>query len=161
MSLRAAPYSMKVQPPCWQAMALSQASRFLSKRLSHARIRKTARGYLNASAAFGRPVDLSRPSSGFYRRPTRSAGCFAAVRSNATRQASCAAGAPISTRLTHNNSPFIPATALNQDGEDPLIVAADRCIEVHTALGQGEHVDLQQLSETLLFGIGRMLAQRG
>ncbi len=69
-------------------------------------------------------------------------------------------GAYIDTTDAHN-SPFIPATALNQDGEDPLIVAADRCIEVHTALGQGEHVDLQQLSETLLFGIGRRLAQRG
>ncbi|WP_267427809.1 PAS domain-containing protein [Methylobacterium sp. GC_Met_2] len=69
-------------------------------------------------------------------------------------------GAYIDTTDAHSN-PFIPAAALGQDVEDPLIVAADCCIEAHTALGQGEHVDLQRLSETLLSGIGRRLAQRG
>ena len=69
-------------------------------------------------------------------------------------------GAYIDTTDAHSGH-FIPAAALSQDGEDPLTVAADHCIEAHTALGRGEHVDLQRLSETLLFGIGRRLAQRG
>ena len=69
-------------------------------------------------------------------------------------------GAYIDTTDAHRDT-FIPAAAHDHNVEDPLIVAADRCIEAHTALGQGEHVDLQRLSETLLFGIGRRLAQRG
>ena len=69
-------------------------------------------------------------------------------------------GAYIDTTDAHNNL-FIPAAELGQDVEDPLIVAADRCLEAHAALGPGEHVDLQRLSETLLSGIGRRLAQRG
>jgi hypothetical protein len=56
---------------------------------------------------------------------------------------------------------FMPAATLHQDTPDPLIVAADHCIEVHTALKRGGYADLHRVSEALLFGIGRSLGWRG
>ncbi len=67
-------------------------------------------------------------------------------------------GAYIDTTDAHC-SPFIPAAAFSQDVEDPLTVAADRCLEAYTALEHGKHMDLLRLSEALLFEIGRRLAQ--
>ncbi|MBP2494053.1 hypothetical protein ABID82_006341 [Methylobacterium sp. PvP062] len=68
-------------------------------------------------------------------------------------------GVYIDTTDSHS-SPFIHAAAVRHDPEDPLIAAADHCIEVHAALKRGSVVDLRRLSETLLFGIGRSLASR-
>lgn len=68
-------------------------------------------------------------------------------------------GAYIDTTVGHRNS-GIPAALLTQGIEDPLFVAADRCIEAHTALMQGDHADLRDLSELLLTSIGRTLARR-
>jgi hypothetical protein len=67
-------------------------------------------------------------------------------------------GAYIDTTVGRGSD--VPAALLTQGIEDPLIVAADRCIEAHTALTQGDHADLRSLSELLLTSIGRTLAQR-
>jgi hypothetical protein len=68
-------------------------------------------------------------------------------------------GAYIDTTDTHS-TPFIPAAFLNRVGEDPLAHAADRCLETHMALGSGGYTDLRRITEMLLLGIGRALAQR-
>lgn len=70
-------------------------------------------------------------------------------------------GVYIDTTDSHSG-PFISAAAVapRPDHEDPLIAAADQCVEVHAALKRGGYVDLRHLSETLLFGIGRSLASR-
>ncbi|MCJ2118507.1 PAS domain-containing protein [Methylobacterium sp. J-001] len=68
-------------------------------------------------------------------------------------------GAYIDTTVGHRSS-NVPAALFAQGGEDPLLVAADRCIEAHTALKAGDHVDLRSLSELLLTSIGRTLARR-
>jgi hypothetical protein len=69
-------------------------------------------------------------------------------------------GAYIDTTDTHR-SPFVSATALDQDAEDPLTTAADHCIEAHVALERGGDLNLHRLSEALLFEIGRAIARRG
>lgn len=68
-------------------------------------------------------------------------------------------GAYIDTTDTHTRS-FIPAASLPQIKDDPLIIAADRCIEAHTAIKRSDRPDLRYLTEALLSGIGRALAQR-
>ena len=69
-------------------------------------------------------------------------------------------GIYIDTTDSHRSA-FIPTATLEQDNDDPLIVAADHCMEAHAALERGGHLDLHRLSETLLFAIGRALARRG
>ncbi|MCJ2139979.1 PAS domain-containing protein [Methylobacterium sp. E-066] len=68
-------------------------------------------------------------------------------------------GAYIDTTNTHSDV-FMPAASITQDIEDPLIAAADHCVEVHTTLKRGDYPDLRHLSEMLLVGIGRTLALR-
>ena len=68
-------------------------------------------------------------------------------------------GAYIDTTVGHR-SLSVPAALFAQGGEDPLLLATDRCIEAHTALKAGDHADLRSLSELLLTSIGRTLAQR-
>jgi hypothetical protein len=68
-------------------------------------------------------------------------------------------GIYIDTTDSHSG-PFFPAAAPEHNLEDPLIAAADHCMEVHAALKRGGPVDLRRLSEALLFGIGRSLATR-
>ncbi|MHC2109177.1 PAS domain-containing protein [Methylobacterium sp.] len=68
-------------------------------------------------------------------------------------------GAYIETTDSHRGS-AISAALLTPDIEDPLLVAADRCIEAHTALKQGAHADLGSLSQVLLTGIGHAIARR-
>lgn len=68
-------------------------------------------------------------------------------------------GAYIDTTDSHRRS-AISAALLTTVVEDPLFVAADHCLEAHTALKQGTLVDLRTLSETLLMGIGRAIARR-
>lgn len=68
-------------------------------------------------------------------------------------------GAYIETTDTHARS-FIPAASLPQIKDDPLITAADRCIEAHAAIQRSDRSDLRYLTEALLSGIGRALAQR-
>lgn len=68
-------------------------------------------------------------------------------------------GAYIDTTVGHRSS-SVTAALLTLGVEDPLLVAADRCIEAHTALQQGDHADLRNLSELLLTSIGRTLARR-
>lgn len=70
-----------------------------------------------------------------------------------------ALGAYIDTTDNHRSSD-ISAASLTPDYEDPLLEAADRCLEAHTALKQGRHADLRPLSEALLMGIGRAIARR-
>lgn len=68
-------------------------------------------------------------------------------------------GAYIDTTDTHAGA-FIPAASLPQIKDDPLITAADRCIEAHAAIQRSDRPDLRYLTEALLSGIGRALAQR-
>lgn len=68
-------------------------------------------------------------------------------------------GAYIDTTAGHRSS-SIPAALFAQGGEDPLLIAADHCIEAHMALKTGDHADLQSLSELLLTSVGRTLARR-
>lgn len=68
-------------------------------------------------------------------------------------------GAYIDTTVGHR-SYSVPAALFAQGGEDPLLIAADRCIEAYTALKAGDHADLRSLSELLLTSIGRTLARR-
>lgn len=44
--------------------------------------------------------------------------------------------------------------------EEPLIRAADHCLEAHAALKSGGYADLGRVSEMLLFSIGRAIANR-
>lgn len=68
-------------------------------------------------------------------------------------------GAYIDTTDSHTST-FISAASLNQDRDDPLALAADSCIEVHTALKSSGHTDLRLRVEHLLTGIGHALARR-
>ncbi|KQP79271.1 diguanylate cyclase [Methylobacterium sp. Leaf113] len=68
-------------------------------------------------------------------------------------------GAYIDTTDSHNTR-FVSAGSLAQVGEDPLAHAADRCLETHSALAAGGYTNLRRITETLLLGIGRALAQR-
>jgi hypothetical protein len=68
-------------------------------------------------------------------------------------------GIYIDTTDSHSG-PFLPAASLMEEPNDPLAAAADRCIEAHANLERSGHADLRRLTETLLFGIGRALAQR-
>lgn len=63
----------------------------------------------------------------------------------------------------HHSSPFLPSLAAEQrelDASDPLITAADRCLEAHTAILQTGHSTVRRLSDTLLWELGRALARR-
>lgn len=63
----------------------------------------------------------------------------------------------IDTTNTHRGS--LPPDHSNELCEtDPLIVAADRCIEAHAAIGLIGDRKLQRLSDLMLFAIGRALA---
>jgi hypothetical protein len=68
-------------------------------------------------------------------------------------------GAYIDTTDSHR-SPFITPTSVDQETDDPLLLAADRCLAAHAALQSGGHVDLRLRTEMLLSGIGRALARR-
>lgn len=68
-------------------------------------------------------------------------------------------GAYIETTDSHQEF-FMPIILTEISEEDPLIVAADKSIEVHAALKRGEMHDLRKISDVLLFGIGRAIAQR-
>ncbi|MCJ2135590.1 hypothetical protein MKK69_16285 [Methylobacterium sp. J-026] len=67
-------------------------------------------------------------------------------------------GIYIDTTDSHQG-PFTPPASMNQDIEDSLVAAADRCIEIHLALKQSGYTDLHKLSGYLLFEIGRALAR--
>ncbi len=67
---------------------------------------------------------------------------------------------PTSTPPSVTAATAVPAALFAQGGEDPLLIAADRCIEAYTALKAGDHADLRSLSELLLTSIGRTLARR-
>jgi hypothetical protein len=67
-------------------------------------------------------------------------------------------GAYIET--THHRSPtFLPPRPIELPEEAPLIVAADRSLEAHAAIAKTGHRRLQQLSDLVLFEIGRLLAR--
>ncbi|MGU3326937.1 PAS domain-containing protein [Methylobacterium mesophilicum] len=68
-------------------------------------------------------------------------------------------GAYIDTTDAHSDV-FMPAASLNHVVEDPLIAAADRCLEMHSTLKRGDYPDLRRLTEMLLVGFGRSLALR-
>lgn len=68
-------------------------------------------------------------------------------------------GAYIDTTDSHRG-PFLSAQPAETNEADPLIVAADRYIEAHAALGQTGYRKLRRLSELTLFEIGRALAER-
>ncbi|MGU3282263.1 PAS domain-containing protein [Methylobacterium mesophilicum] len=68
-------------------------------------------------------------------------------------------GAYIDTSDAHSDV-FISAGSFNQEVEDPLVAAADRCLEMHSTLKRGDYPDLRQLTEMLLVGFGRSLARR-
>lgn len=68
-------------------------------------------------------------------------------------------GVYIDTTDSHSTT-GIPAAALKQAEEDPLIRAADHCLDAHAALKSGGYPNLLRMSETLLFSIGRAIAGR-
>ncbi|GJD76707.1 hypothetical protein CFIICLFH_4966 [Methylobacterium goesingense] len=68
-------------------------------------------------------------------------------------------GAYIDTTDSHGH-PFLTAPSPDQDADDRLALAADRCIEAHAVLKSGGHTDLRLRAESLLIGIGRALARR-
>ncbi|MCJ2139085.1 PAS domain-containing protein [Methylobacterium sp. E-066] len=68
-------------------------------------------------------------------------------------------GAYIDTTDTHRGS-FLPDHPIEMHETDPLIVAADRCIAAHAAIGLVGDRKLQRLSDMMLFAIGRTLAGR-
>ncbi|MDP4022847.1 PAS domain-containing protein [Methylobacterium sp. NEAU 140] len=68
-------------------------------------------------------------------------------------------GAYIDTTDSHPDL-FMPAAGITVPEADPLIAAADRSLEAHAAIARSGREDLRELSELLLAGIGRTLAQR-
>ncbi|MCJ2037012.1 PAS domain-containing protein [Methylobacterium sp. J-068] len=68
-------------------------------------------------------------------------------------------GAYIDTTDSHPKR-FLSAASLDREGDDPLVIAADRCLEVHAALQRTGHADLRDLTGMLLTGIGMALARR-
>lgn len=69
-------------------------------------------------------------------------------------------GAYIDTTDSYR-SPFISAASLNTGIDDPLELAADRCLEAHAALKILGDTYLRLRAESLLTGIGQALARRG
>lgn len=68
-------------------------------------------------------------------------------------------GVYIDTTDSHEG-PFLPGDVIEISESDPLISAADRSLEAHTAIIQTEHRKLRRLSERLLSEIGYVLARR-
>jgi hypothetical protein len=68
-------------------------------------------------------------------------------------------GAYIDTTDTHR-SPFLLNHAVEMRETDPLMVAADRCIQAHTAIDRLGDRGLRRLSDLMLLAIGRTIARR-
>lgn len=67
-------------------------------------------------------------------------------------------GAYIDT-TSHRAPTFLPSRPIELPEIDPILSAADRCLEAHTAISLTGHRRLRQLSDLMLFEIGQILAR--